>query len=117
MKQFVLNVALLFSLWSSVFARPFLALFSRDTAAAQPSPLAIPRSLSLTDNNISSNDPRLPPAVQNICEGGLNATTISSFMPFGPGASLTTGSCEPQVSSSASNNTGYCYVLVLHIYT
>jgi len=90
MMLFVLNVALFCSLWSSIFARPFLA-----TAP-----------LSRRGYSLSSDDPRLPAAVQSICPGGLNATTVSSSIPFGTGgASLTTGSCKPQAPAPASNNT------------
>src|SRR5450432_1076930 len=64
--------------------------------------LVIRCSLPLSGSSISSHDPHLPPALQSMCPGGLNATTVSSSVPFGPGgASLTTGSCEPQAPAPA----------------
>jgi hypothetical protein len=116
--HFVLNVVLICSLWSSIFARPLLAtapLFPRGMGAAQHALIA--HHPSLTGYSLSRDDPRLPPAVHSICEGGLSATNISFSIPFGPGgASLTTGSCAPQAHTPAASNNTSRYPSILYIF-
>lgn len=74
---------LLFTLCTSTLSRPLAA----------PATVHVPRAYS-------PNDPDLPPAVQTVCQGGVNATTVANSSTFAAGVVLTTGACAPSNSGS-----------------
>lgn len=69
---------LLLTLCTSTFSRPLAA----------PAIVHVPRAYS-------PNDPDLPPAVQTVCQGGVNATTVANSTTFAAGVVLTVGTCAP----------------------
>ncbi|PVF98258.1 hypothetical protein CPB86DRAFT_386575 [Serendipita vermifera] len=65
-----------------------------------------PSDLKLVPRAIQADDPSLPPALDSICPGGLNATTVESSEPLGTGGVvITTGFCNPPETSSERNTT------------
>ncbi|PVF93804.1 hypothetical protein CPB86DRAFT_829039 [Serendipita vermifera] len=70
-------------------------------------PIAVegrPLDLKIMPRVIQVDDPSLPPALDSICPGGLNATTVESSEPFGTGGVVVmTGFCNPTETSSEND--------------
>ncbi|KAG8789389.1 hypothetical protein FRC15_009441 [Serendipita sp. 397] len=62
---------------------------------------------SLVRRGYDPADPRLPPAVNTVCPGGLNATTVDDSTSFGADGdvTLTIGSCQSSTTNATTTTT------------